>query len=151
MDVMYVRHRIGGMSPLLPDEELVYSQERFRAVTLSCSSLSRGLWAPWLCCCGIRLRVTNRRIFLSCCLLPFFRQEVDLWFSGQQPNGKTEFVTDVSIEKGRLGPCLEVRSRDPNRRQSWFSAPDLTVRLFCKEPENMERVIREVMTANQCP
>jgi len=150
MDIMYVRHRIGGMSPLLPDEELVYSQDRFRAVTLSCSSLSRGLWAPWLCC-GIRLRVTNRRIFLSCRLLPFYRQEVDLWFSGQQPNGKTESVTDVSIEKGRLGPCLEIRSRDPNRRRSWFSAPDLTVRLFCKEPENMGSVIRKVMTANQCP
>ena len=150
MDIMYVRHKIGGISPLLPDEELLYSQERFRAVTLSCSSFSRGLWAPWLGC-GIRLYVTNRRIFLSCCLLHFCRQEVDLWFSGQQPKGKTESVTDVSIEKGRLGPCLEIRSRDPKRRQSLFIAPDLTTRLFCKEPENIERVIREVMMVSQCP
>lgn len=150
MDVMYIRHKIAGISPLLPDEELLYSQERFRAVSLTCSSFSRGLWVPPLCC-GIRLCVTNRRILLSCCILPLYRQEVDLWFSGQQPEGKTESLTAVSLENGYFGRCLEIRSRDPSRHQSWFSSPDLTVRLFCKEPENIERVIREVMSASQCP
>jgi len=147
---MYVRHKIGGVSPLLPDEELLYSQERFRAVSLSCSSFSRGLWIrPF--CCGTRLCVTNRRVLLSSCILPFYRQEVDLWFSGQQPEGKTESVTAVSFEDGRFGRCLEVRSRDPNRRRSWFSAPDLTVRLYCREPEKIDRAIRDAMTANQRP
>ncbi len=147
MNILYIRHKFGGMSPLRPDEELVYSQERFRAVTVSCAALSRGLWIPPFYF-SIRIYVTNRRILLSCLMMPFYRQEIDLWFPGQQPKGLGDSVTDVSRARGYYGPCLEVRSKDPQRRETWFSAPELTTRIYCEDLDALEGAIREAMGEN---
>jgi hypothetical protein len=148
MNIMYIRHKFGAMSPLRPDEELVYSQEAFGVVTLSCSFFSRGLWVPPFCF-NIRICVTNRRILLSCLMLPFYRQEIDLWFLGQQPGGGGDTIVELSRAKGYCGSCLEVRSRDSQRRKTWFSAPDLMTRIYCKELDALEGAIRQAMAGSE--
>ena len=78
-------------------------------------------------------------------LLLFCTQEIDLWFPGKIPADRTELITGVSVRNGLFGRCLEVRSRDPSRRQRWLWSPDLTLRFFVKDPEAIEKVIREAM------
>jgi len=149
MDVMYIRHRLGGMSPLLPSEQVIYSLDRVRAVSLVCSAFCRGLWARSHGC-GTRICVTNRRVLISSRIGTFFfyRQEVDLWFPGQQPEGKDELITAVSLREGRYGRYVEIRSRNPRRRQSWFSSPDLAVRIFHEELERIKCILCETMAEN---
>jgi hypothetical protein len=49
------------------------------------------------------------------------------------------------VTNGLFGRSLEVRSRDPRRRQRWLWSPDLTLRFFFKNPEEVEAIIREAM------
>jgi hypothetical protein len=141
--LMSVRSKIGGMSPLFPDEVVLHTQKRFRAVSSSCLPSYRvGFRMPPLV--FMTLYVTNRRLLLVSNSLLFITQEIDLWFPGKIPEGRTESITEVSVKNGLLGRCLEVRSRDPSRRQ-WFWSPDLTLRFFFKDPERVEQIIREAM------
>jgi hypothetical protein len=91
MDILYIRHKLGGISPLLPDERLLYVQTNLRAITLS-SAIGRGLWTPFITCLGgVTSRVTDRRVILSGCLFPFYTQETYLWFQ----EGDSEVSCDV--------------------------------------------------------
>ena len=102
MDIMYIRHKLGGPSPLWANEELVYSQQDFSAISLSCPPIGYGIWRfPFLR--GISLSISNRRVFPSCRVLPFYRQECDLWFPGQEPENRPELITGFSFEEGRYG------------------------------------------------
>jgi hypothetical protein len=141
---MGVRFRLGGMSPLQSGERVLHSQKRFRAISSTCTPSYRiGFQMPPLVL--LTLYVTNRRLLLVSRLLLFCTQEVDLWFPGKIPPGRTELITGVSVTNGLFGPCLEVRSRDPRRRQRWLWSPDLTLRFFVKDPEAIEKVIQEAM------
>jgi hypothetical protein len=150
MDLMYIRHKLGGDSPLAPDEEMVYSQERFRAISVFCAPFNQGLWLQAL---GFNatLRVTSRRVILSghTPLLPFYRQEVDLWFPGRQPKENTDVITSVSIGDGRYGPYLEIKSQNPLRRKSWYASPNLRARVFCDNPQGIWRIVNEAISSNQ--
>jgi hypothetical protein len=142
---MGVRYKLGGMSPLLPDEAVLHSQKRFRAISSTCVPSYRigfQLWPLIL----MTLYVTNRRLLLVCRLFPFITQEIDLWFEGKKPDDRTELITGVSVTRGLFGPCIEVRSRDPRRRQRWLWSPDLTLRFFLKKPEDVETIIRKAMS-----
>ena len=143
MKTMYVQHLIGVPSPLLPDENLRLTRKNLRAVTLYCALFSRSVYERFFS--FILLRVTNRRVNISCQLFPLFiyRQEVNLWFPGHHPNGPVDIITAVSVKTGIYGPCVELRSRDPVRRQSLFSSPDLTARIYEDEPDLVAQAILE--------
>jgi hypothetical protein len=141
---MGVRFKLGGMSPLLPDEVVLHSQKRFRAISSTCVPSYRiGFQMPPLIL--MTLHVTNRRLLLVCKLFPFITQEIDLWFEGKKPEDRTELITNISVTSGLFGRCLEVRSRDPRRRQRWLWSPDLTLRFFFKNPDEVEAIIRKAM------
>lgn len=149
---MGVRFKLLGMSPLLPDEVVLHSQKRFRAISSTCLPSYRiGFHMPPLIL--MTLYVTNRRLLLVSSLFLFSTQEIDLWFEGKKPEDRTELITSVSVTNGLFGRCLEVRSRDPRRRQRWLWSPDLTLRFFFKNPEEVETIIRKAMintgTANR--
>jgi hypothetical protein len=141
---MGVRFKLGGMSPLLPDETILHSQRRFRAISSTCVPSYRiGFQMPPLI--SMTLHVTNRRLLLVSSLLLFGTQEIDLWYQGRMPEGRTELIMGVSVTNGLFGRCLEVRSRDPSRRQRWLWSPDLTLRFFFKNPEVVEGIVLEAM------
>ena len=141
---MGVKFKFGGMSPLLPDEEVLYCHKRFRAVTSTClPSYHIGFQIPAVT--RMALYVTNRRLLLACRLLLFATEEIDLWFEGKKPADRTELITGVTTTRGVFGRCLEVRSRDPRRRQRWLWSPNLTLRFFFKNPEPVEAIIQLAM------
>lgn len=140
MDVMYVRHRVGGPARLLSGETLLHEQDRLRAASIYCSPFCQALWSPALFL-SVKVLVTDRRVLLSCRPLPSYWQETDLWFPGQQPGGKREIIASASLEAGRFGPCLEIKSRNPHRRDSWFASSALIVRIYCAEPEHIGRIV----------
>ena len=142
---MGVRFKLGGISPWLPDEVVLHSQKRFKAVSSTCMPSYRiGFQMPPIML--MTLYVTNRRLLLASNLLLFSTQEIDLWYEGKKPEEKTELITGVSVANGLFGQCLEVRSRDPRRRQRWLWSPDLTLRFFFRNPEEVETIIRKAMT-----
>lgn len=150
MNILYVRHKFGVPSPLPPEETLRYTRDDLKAVTHYSAPLCRGFYERFLC--SVLLRVTDRRMTVSTRVSPplFFRwqQEIDCWFPGRQPEGEVDTITDLSLGIGNYGPCLIVHSQNPSRRNSWFSSPDLTVWLYCTEPEAIERAVREAMAEN---
>ena len=142
---MGVRFKLGGMSSLLPDEVVLHAQRRFRAVSSTCLPSYRiGFQMPPLML--MSLYVTNRRLLLASNLLLVSTQEIDLWYEGKKPEDRTELITGISVANGLFGRCLEGRSRDPRRRQRWLWSPDLTLRFFFKNPEEVEAIIRQAMT-----
>lgn len=166
MDVMYVRHRVGGPARLLSGESLLHEQDsgklnvkrvlgllsgekplqepdHLRAISIYCSPFCQALMSPAQLH-SFRLVVTDRRALLSwrpVPYFPFYLQETDLWFPGQQPEGKKEIITSASLGEGRFGPCLEIRSRNPHRRDSWLTSSTLIVRIYCAEPEHIGRIV----------
>ena len=142
---MGIRFKFGRMTPLLSDEMVLHSQRRFRAISARCPPGYRiGFQLPPIML--NTLYVTNRRILLACNILLFSTQEIDIWFEGEKPDDKVELITDISVANGLFGRCLEIRSQDPSRCQCWLCSPDLTLRLFFKNPEQVEAVIRKAMT-----
>ena len=147
MDVFYIRHKLGGVSPLLPDEQPIYSQTKFRAITLS-SAISRGLWTSFTCMGGVMLRITDRRVILSGRVFPFYAQETDLWFHGGGAEVSCDVIQTVSLAKGHYGECVEIHGRNPRRRQTWFTSPDLIARIYCDDPAEIERILLQTMAGN---
>ncbi len=147
MDIFYIRHKLGGVSPILPDEHLLYSQTKLRAITLS-SAISRGLWAPFICMGGVMSRITDRRVILSGRVFPFYAQETDLWFHGGGAEVSGDVIQTVSLAKGHYGLCVEIYSRNPRRGQTWLTSPDLIARIYCNDAAQIERIIRQTMAGN---
>ena len=113
MKCMYIRHTFSGITPLEPDEELVYLQEWLPAITLYCAPINFGVWSRGFAV-NATLRLTNRRLLLSGhVLLPSYRQEADLWFPGSQAKENTDLITTVSAGSGGYGPYLEIMTRNP--------------------------------------
>lgn len=136
--------KLGGPTPLEPGEVLLHEQRRFRAVSsASYPSYRIGFNLPplWK---GVLL-VTNRRCRVVASMFWVLTQEIGMWYPGQNPEGDTEIITGVSCRKGLFGRCLEIRSRNPRRRQRWLWSPDLTLRFFFKNPDQVEKVILEAM------
>jgi hypothetical protein len=138
---MYVRYKLGHASELLPEETLLHAYTSFRAITLTCAH-SYGIYHSLF---STKLSITDRRLLLTFSCLPFSRQEVDFWFPGRQPAGETGSITGLFLKEGFFGRCLEIESKDPSRRHSFFSSPNLIMRIFCKETEQIEKDIRAAM------
>lgn len=144
MDIFYIRHKLGCVSPILPDEQLQYSQTKLRAITLS-SAISRGLWTPFMCMGGVMLRITDWRVILSGRLFPFYTQETDLWFHGRGAEVSCDVIQTVSLAKGHYGQCVEIYSRNPHRRQTWITSPDLITRIYSNDGTEIEHIILQTM------
>ncbi len=141
---MYVRHKFGARSSLRPNEVLFHERHTLRVVTLKCA-VNRSYFERPLT--PTHLFITDCRLFISATCIPFWRQEIVLWFSGRQPEGETELITKVTQEKSRfLGRCVEVRSLNPTRPRSFFAAPELIMRFYCNDPEALETEIRGAMS-----
>jgi hypothetical protein len=68
-----------------------------------------------------------------------------MWFPGMNPADDPETITKVSCHAGLFGRCLEIRTHNPTREQRWVWSPDLTLRLFLKDPERIEAIaLRQV-------
>ena len=136
--------KFGKPSPLLPDERVLYERSTFRAISsTTCPSYRIGfnlppLWRMSLC-------VTNRRCFLLTDFLHRMTQEIGMWYPGQNPADDPETIASVRCESGLFGRCLEIRTRNPKRRQRWLWSPDLTLRFFFREPEQVESIITQAM------
>ena len=146
MNIQYIRHKFGGVSNLLPDEPLLYGREKLRAVTLS-SAINRGIWSSLTCFGGAMLRVTDRRILLSGRIFPCYTQEAELWFGGE-PEASCDLIQAVSLAEGAYGRCIEVCSRNSHRRRTWFTSPDLVVRIFCDNAAEIEDILRQRTAGN---
>jgi hypothetical protein len=136
--------RLSGPSPLLPGETSLHTQKWLRLVSSKTSPgyrIAHNLWPLWT----IRLVVTDRRCRCLATLLLFFTQEIDMWYPGRNPEGDTETVTGVSVGKGFWGRYLEIASRDPNRKKTWYRSPELRLRFYFKDPERVEALICEAM------
>ena len=139
---MGIRFKWGRMSPLLPDEQILFSDRSFPAITgTSLPSYRISFQAPplWL----ITLHITNRRCLVVADLFHLFTQEVSLWYPDCAPEGETELVTSVSVKRGLFGACLEIRSRDPKRPWYWLCSSNLTLRFFCRNADQLETIILE--------
>ncbi|HIJ73932.1 MAG TPA: hypothetical protein HPP83_07510 [Candidatus Hydrogenedentes bacterium] len=140
--------KLGKPSPLLPEELVVHEQRRFRAVsstTLPSYRIGFNLPPLW----RISLLVTNRRCLVLTDLFHCMTQEIAMWYPGQNPDDDPETVTKVSCQKGLFGNCLELCSHNPKRRQRWLWSPDLTLRFFLKEPEQIEAAILRQMKRSE--
>lgn len=134
--------KLGKPPPLLPDERVLHEQRRFRAVTsTTVPSYRIGFNLPPLW--RISLLVTNRRCLVLTDLFHCMTQEIGMWYPGQSPDDDPETITNVSCRTGLFGRCLELRTRNPNRRQRWLWSPDLTLRFFLKQPERIEAMIND--------
>ena len=75
-----------------------------------------------------------------------------MWFPTKKPDDQTELLIGVAVKRGLFGRCLEIKSRDP-KRWRWLCAPNLTLRFFFRNPEDVEKIILDAMhqkgTANQ--
>ena len=135
--------KIGELLPLLPDETVLHSQQLFRAMTIACFP-SVGFAAPFFLS-SISLRITDRRCLVRFNVLRLNNQEIDLWFPGCVPNGQTEIIKDVSVGRNLLGTYLRIRSHDPRRESRWYLSPNLTLKLYCANPEELEGIVTESM------
>jgi hypothetical protein len=143
---MGVRFKFGGMAPLLSGEVILHSQSRFRAISSSTFPSYRiGIQLPPLV--WMTLHVTNRRLLLVARIFPCITQEVDLWYPGMLPEGKTEQITKVCVSSGLFGQCVEVQSLDPSRRCRLIWSPELTLKFFCGNAMELHRVISNAMHA----
>jgi len=141
---MGIRVRFGTMSRLLGHEAVLLRHESFRAVTGACFPNYRiGFPVPMLW--RITLYVTSRRCLVVSRILGVFIQEVDTWYPGKNPRGRTDLITGVSVKRGLFGRCLELRSRDPKRPCRWLCCPAMTLRFFFRIPERVERAIHDAM------
>jgi hypothetical protein len=150
MQVMYIRHKLGALSPLLPDEALVCRVNQPRAVITRCARIPNIWTCPFvasLSACVVC--VTDRRVLVSCCVLPsVLRQELDLWFAGRASEERVDTIVAASLESGRWGPCVEIHSIDPARKHRFHSAPELTTRVYCEEAEEMTQTITDLAIRN---
>ena len=136
--------KIGKPSLLPSSEATLYERSRFRAVsstTLPSYRIGFNLPPLW----RISLVVTNRRCLVRTDLFHCMTQEIGMWYPGQNPADDLETITSVRCETGLFGRCLEIRSRNPGRRQRWLWSPDLTLRFFFREPEPVESAIKQAM------
>ena len=144
---MGVTCKLGGPTPWQPNETVLHEQRHFRAVSSTCLPSYRiAFQMPPLL--RLTLYVTNRRVQVVSRMFGCLTQEIDLWYPPHLPADRTETVTGVAVTRGLFGPCLELRSRDPRRRQRWLWSPDLTLRFFFANPERVERIIREAMRSS---
>ncbi len=140
---MGLSYKVGDILPLLPGERVLHAQQGLRAMTIASFPSCGFAHRFWLC--SISLRVTNRR-----CLVAFtgpFRlnhQEIDPWFPGFAPSGQTDLIDTVSVQHGLLGRCLQVKSTDPRRSERWCLSPDLSLRLY---GDNVDELL-EIITAS---
>jgi len=145
---MAIRFKLGKMSPLQPDETVLHTQDRFRAVSGTClPSYHIEFQLPPLW--KITLWVTNRRCLVVTDLFHTFTEEIDMWYPGMNPEGATDLISSVSVRRGLFGKCLEIRSRDPRRSRRWLCSPNMTLRFFFQNPEDVESVIRGAMNRNE--
>ena len=142
---MSIRYKLGKMSPLLPDEVILHTQRWFRAIT-STSLPSYRISSDVPPVVFLTLLVTNRRVRLLATLFVFFTQEIDLWYKGKEPDNRAELITGVSVENGLFGRCVQITSFDPKRTGLLYWSPYLTLRVFIKNPEELESIICEAMT-----
>ena len=132
--------KMGRPSPLPPAECVLYEWSRFRAVsstTLPSYRIGFNLPPLW----RISLLVTNRRVLVLTDLFHCMTQEIGMWYPGQNPADDPETITSVRCETGIFGRCLEIRTRNPKRRQRWLWSPSLTLRFFFRNPEEVEQLI----------
>jgi hypothetical protein len=136
--------RLGKPSPLLPEERVPYERCRFRAVsstTLPSYRIGFNLPPLW----RIVLRVTSRRCLVITDVFHCMTQEIGMWYPGQNPVDDPETITSVRCPTGLFGPCLEIRTRNPKRRQRWLWSPCLTLRFFFRNPEDLAKLIEGAM------
>jgi len=141
---MGIRFKWGRMLDLLPDEQILYSDRSFRAITgTSLPSYRISFQAPplWL----ITLHITNRRCLVAADLFHLFTQEISFWYPESAPEHETELITRISFEQGLFGTCLEIRSRDPQRPWYWLCSSNLTLRFFSRDADHLRTIILEAM------
>ena len=142
--------KMGKPSPLLPGERVLYERSRFRAVSsASPPSYRIGFNLPPLW--RISLLVTNLRCRVVTNLFHCMTQEIGMWRPGKNPADDPETITSVRSETGLFGRCLEIRSRNPRRRRRWLWSPNLTLRFFFRNPEEIEKLINETMEQDGIP
>ena len=121
--------KLGKPSSLLPGEVTLYERSCFRAVSSATFPSYRiGFNLPPLW--RITLVVTNCRCLVWTDLFHCMTQEIGMWFSGRNPADDPETITSGRCETGLFGRCLEIRTRNPKRKQRWLWSPDLTLRFF---------------------
>lgn len=140
---MAIRFKRNKEVLLLPDEKLLHSHSTFRAIS-GLSIPNYRISFPWRGVCSFELRISTHRVLLVSDLFNHWIQVIDMWFPNTKPPQETEMLTGVAVRKGLFGPCLELKSRDP-KRWKWLCSPNLTLRLFCEDPEPLETKVREAM------
>jgi len=136
--------KLGKPSLLPAGEQVLFVQRRFRLVSSRTAPSYRvGFNLPpfW----RMSIVVTNRRCLVYTNLFLCMTQEIGMWYPGQNPEGDPETITAVRLDSGILGPCLEIRSNNPNRKCRWIWSPDLTLRFYFKKASEAEAVIQRAM------
>ena len=140
---MGIRFKCGAMTPLPPDENVLYIQSKFRAVTgtsLPSYKIYFNLPPAW----ALSLYITNRRCLIVTRLFGVFTQEMDLWYPACKPAADSEYIISIACVKGLFGKCLEIRSFDPLRPKTWLCSKKMTLRFFLNNAEHLESIIRSV-------
>ncbi len=141
---MGVKFKTGKVSPLLPDEKVLYERSTFRLMTSSSHpSYKIAFNLPLIM--TMKLIITDRRCLVIGKLFTFITSIADVWYPGRNPEGETEIITEVSTGKGLFGKCLVIKSRDPNRPRQWMCSPNMTARFYFPDPDRVEQIIKGAM------
>lgn len=81
-------------------------------------------------------------------LAPFLCFNLSTPFGGGGAEVSGDVIQTVSLAKGHFGRCVEIYSRNPRRRQTWLTSPDLIARIYCNDAAEIERIIRQTMAGN---
>ncbi len=141
---MGITYCLGKPSPLLPGENLLHTQRWLRLVSSKSFPSYRiafNTWPFWT----FAFEVTNRRFRVVSNIFLITTQDISIWYLGRNPEGDTEAMTGVSIQKSLIGRCIEVKSYNPERSKQWYWSPALTLRFYFKNPEHVERIILDAM------
>ena len=137
--------KFGKPAPLPADERVLLEQRRFRAFSSATwPSYRLGFNLPPLW--RITLVVTDLRCLVLVNLFHCMSQEISMWYPGRNSENDPETITGVCCTSGLFGRCLKIRSNNPTRRRRWLWSPDLTLRFYFKQADEVEALIQNAMS-----
>ena len=104
----------------------------------SLPSYRLSLWLPFVQEMG--LYITDRRVFLPCCLFRLFRVEWSAWLTRADQNTDQDHLETAAVGRKPFGGSyLELITS--NSVKHWWRAEKARVRLFMKDPETLCRLL----------
>jgi serine/threonine protein kinase len=130
---------------LLPGERIVHFKKRLWAVFNKSLPLVYRLFFSLPPFWSAGLYITDRRLLFASHFFGVLNQQFSIWFSDKAPDARRERFASADIGKGRwFGDFLEIKSKSPRRQ--WWRSTDLTLRLYMRQPEMVQKTIAAAET-----